>query len=205
MLNSVLCNRNILHSTTLLIYKPTVKSILIYGAETWSIKLKHRHQLLATEMDYLWRSAKLSGMDRFRNETIRTKMGMKKDILQEIEEQKLRCYGHVVRMEGCRIARQVAECNPQGKGGAADHSIHGRMGLGTACKGETSWMKNVRIESSGRKRLYLWFEENCAFTEKFLYSLYKTVLFIACSIQELQTCGCFNFTRSLRMQQLEIR
>jgi hypothetical protein len=34
MLNSVLWNRNILHSTKLLIYKPTVKSILTCRAET---------------------------------------------------------------------------------------------------------------------------------------------------------------------------
>jgi hypothetical protein len=38
-------------------------------------------------------------MDKGRNETIRTKMGMKKDILQEILEQQFRCYGHVVQME----------------------------------------------------------------------------------------------------------
>jgi hypothetical protein len=107
-LNSVLWNRNILHSTKLSIYTSTVKSILIYGAETWSIKRKHRHKLLATEMDYLRRSARISRMDRIRNETIRTKMGIKKDILQEIE-QKLRRYGHVIRMEDSRTARQVAE------------------------------------------------------------------------------------------------
>jgi hypothetical protein len=45
-------------------------------------------------------------MDRIRNETIRTKMGMKKDILQEID---------VMRMDDCRTARQVAHWNPQGK------------------------------------------------------------------------------------------
>jgi hypothetical protein len=38
MLNSVLWNKNILHSTKLLIYKSIVKSILAYGAETWSIE-----------------------------------------------------------------------------------------------------------------------------------------------------------------------
>jgi hypothetical protein len=38
MLNSVLWNRNILHSTKLLIYKSIVKSILTYGAETLTIK-----------------------------------------------------------------------------------------------------------------------------------------------------------------------
>jgi hypothetical protein len=47
--------------------------------------------------------------------TFRTKMGMKKDILQGIEEQQLRWYNHAMRMEDCRIARQVAEWNPQGR------------------------------------------------------------------------------------------
>jgi hypothetical protein len=60
MLNSVLWNRNVLHSTKLLIYKSIVKSILTYGAETWSIKWKHRHKLLAIEMDYLRHSARIS-------------------------------------------------------------------------------------------------------------------------------------------------
>jgi hypothetical protein len=78
------------------------------------------------------------------NETIRTKMGMKKHILQEIEGQKIRRYGHIMRMEDCRIDGQVPEWNPQGV-----QSTCGRMGLGTTCKAETSKMKNVSIESSG--------------------------------------------------------
>jgi hypothetical protein len=49
-----------------------------------------RHELLATEMDYLRPSARLSQMYRIRNESIITKMGMKKDILQQREEQQLR-------------------------------------------------------------------------------------------------------------------
>jgi hypothetical protein len=42
-------------------------------------------------------------------------MRMKEDILQETEEQQLRWCGDIMRMEDCRIARQVAEWNPQGK------------------------------------------------------------------------------------------
>jgi hypothetical protein len=34
---------------------------------------------------------------------------MKNDTLQETEEQQLRRYGHVMRMEDCKIAIQVAE------------------------------------------------------------------------------------------------
>jgi hypothetical protein len=73
-------------------------------------------------------------------------------------------------MEDCRTAGQVAEWNPQGKGGAADQSIHGRMGLGTVCTGESSRMKDVSIESCRRKKiLCLWVVENCVATEKILY------------------------------------
>jgi hypothetical protein len=36
-------------------------------------------------------------------------MGIKKNIVQEIEEQQLRWYGHVKRMEDGKIVKQVAE------------------------------------------------------------------------------------------------
>jgi hypothetical protein len=54
-------------------------------------------------------------MGRIRNEAIRAKVGMKRDVLQETEEQQLRWRGYVVRTEDCRIAGKVAEWNPQGK------------------------------------------------------------------------------------------
>jgi hypothetical protein len=80
---------------TNIVYKSVVECILTNGAETSSIKWKHRHKLLATEMDYLRQLGRISHMERIRNETIRTKMGMKKDVLQEIE-QHLRWYSHIM-------------------------------------------------------------------------------------------------------------
>jgi hypothetical protein len=121
-----------------------------------------RHKLLATELD----SARISRMDRIRNETIRTKAGLKKDILQEIGEQQLRWHGHVMRMEDCKIARQVAEWNPHGEQEARQISQY--MGLGTVCKEETLKMNNVFIVSSGGRKLCLWVVP----TEQFLY-MYK--------------------------------
>jgi hypothetical protein len=62
-------------------------------------------------------------MDRIRNEAIRTKMGMKKDVLQETEEQQLRWSGHVMRIglqncwTGCRM-------EPAGGGEARQTSEH---------------------------------------------------------------------------------
>jgi hypothetical protein len=57
------------------------------------MKRKHDLKLLATEMDCLRSSARISGMDSSGTEIIRTKTGLKGDMYQEAEEQKLRWYG----------------------------------------------------------------------------------------------------------------
>jgi hypothetical protein len=56
------------------------------------------------------------------NKTIRTKMGMKKAILQEIEEQL------------CQANGRLQNGTHKGKGSTADHTTHKRLGLGTAYK-----------------------------------------------------------------------
>jgi hypothetical protein len=73
------------------------------------------HKLLAIEMDYLRHVAKISQMYRVKNGKVVIKTGMKIDILQETEEQRLRSYGCIMRMEDCRIAIQVVEWKPQRK------------------------------------------------------------------------------------------
>jgi hypothetical protein len=45
---------------------------------------------------YLRSSARIFRTDRVRNETIRTRLGVKKAMLQETEEQQLGWYGHVM-------------------------------------------------------------------------------------------------------------
>jgi hypothetical protein len=86
--------------------------VILYSIYDSNIKLVN---IFVTEMDYLRRSARISRMDKIRNEAIRTKMGINKNIVQEIEKQQLRCYSHVKRMEDGKIVKQVAEWKPQGK------------------------------------------------------------------------------------------
>jgi hypothetical protein len=58
------------------------KYINIWGGNMDS-KQKHRNKLLATEMDYLRRSARISRRDKIRNEAIRTKIGTKKTLYRK--------------------------------------------------------------------------------------------------------------------------
>jgi hypothetical protein len=112
-------------------------------------------------MDYLRLSVRIPRMDRIRNETIRTKMGMKKDILHETEEQQLRWYSHVVRMEDCGIARQVAEWNPQGRPvNTWKDGIRGNMQRTNLKDGECF------DRELWRKKIMFGVEENCVHHRK---------------------------------------
>ena len=55
------------------IYNSMVKSVLTYGAETWSLYEDDRRRINGTEMDVLRRSARISKLDRKTNEYIREK------------------------------------------------------------------------------------------------------------------------------------
>jgi hypothetical protein len=95
-------------------------------------------------------------------------MGMKKDILKEIKYSNEDGMATSCKWRTAELLDRVQNGTHKGKEGIADQSTHGRMGLRTAYKEETSRMKNVSIKSSGEKNLHLWFKENCVFTEKFL-------------------------------------
>jgi hypothetical protein len=91
-----------------------VQSILLYGAETWTLHIQQANKLLATEMDFWRRSARKSGKENVRNVTIREIMEVGKNILEVIEEKRLRWFGHVKRMPGNRLPLNILEWEPEG-------------------------------------------------------------------------------------------
>ena len=66
-----------------------VKSVLMYGAETWSLYKDDRRRINTTEMDALRQSARISKLDRKTNEYIREKMDVPDTILDEITRKQL--------------------------------------------------------------------------------------------------------------------
>jgi hypothetical protein len=65
-------------------------------------------------MDFRRRSARKSRKEKIRNVTIREVMEARKNILEVIEEKRLRWFGHVKRMPGNRLPRKVLEWEPEG-------------------------------------------------------------------------------------------
>jgi len=83
-LNGIWWSKNITRNREKMIYNSMVKSVLIYGAETWNLYEDDRRRINATEMDALRRSARISKLDRKTNEYIRGKMDAQDMILGDI-------------------------------------------------------------------------------------------------------------------------
>jgi hypothetical protein len=65
-------------------------------------------------MDFWRRSARKSRKETVRNGTIRETMEVGKNILEVIEEKRLRWFGHVKRMPGNRLPLKILEWEPEG-------------------------------------------------------------------------------------------
>jgi hypothetical protein len=65
-------------------------------------------------MDFWRRSARKSRKEKVRNVTIREIMVVGKNILEVIEEKRLRWFGHVKRMPGNRLPLKILEWEPEG-------------------------------------------------------------------------------------------
>ena len=96
------------------IYRTVSKPILIYGAECWSLKTKTSSRLHAAEMKVLQTIWGVTRSDRLRNGRIRAELS-EKPILREIEESRLRWYGHAKRMDDEKLSKRYFEWKPQGK------------------------------------------------------------------------------------------
>ena len=83
----------------------------------------------STEMDFWWRSARISRKDKIRNNVIKKKMNVTRSILEDIKTKQLQWYGHVQRREEVRLPNKYWNGDHQGEGNEADPNLPGRRGL----------------------------------------------------------------------------
>jgi hypothetical protein len=97
------------------IYNSRVKSVLIYGAETWSSYEDVKRRIKAAEMDALRRPARMNKLDIKTKEYIGEKMDAPDTILDEITRKQLIWYGHVERMDPTRLPKIMINWKPVGR------------------------------------------------------------------------------------------
>jgi len=91
-----------------------VRSVLMYGANTWSLYEDGRRRINGTEVDTLRRSARVSKLDR-KIECIREKMNAPDTILYEITRKQLIWCVHVERMDRTGLPKIMINWKPEGR------------------------------------------------------------------------------------------
>lgn len=94
------------------IYSTIVQSIATYNAEIWEVTKRQAKTINAVEMEYWRRSCGLTRMDRIPNDEIRRRMEVGETMVEAIERNRLKWYGHVKRMPDERWPKKMLEWTP---------------------------------------------------------------------------------------------
>lgn len=114
MNKAFITKREISKKAKITVFNTIFKPILTYGSESWILNNQTKSKIQALEMRYLRAVKGVTRRDRIKNEKIREELGVE-PILQSIERQKLKWFGHMTRMEEERLAKRVWLARPRHK------------------------------------------------------------------------------------------
>ena len=129
-LKSVLSNRGLGIKTKKFLYEGVIVPTALYGAEAWSMRSAARRKMNVLEMKFLRSLVGVSIMDRVRNEEVRRRAGIERELASRADQRVLRWFWHVERMRWF-LARRVLMAEISGG------RVRGRPRLG--------WMDGVKV------------------------------------------------------------
>nr|CAH7760001.1 unnamed protein product [Callosobruchus chinensis] len=108
-----------------------VWSVLLYGAEAWTLKAAAINRIEAFEMWTLRRMLKISWTEHVRNDDVLRMAGLEGELFEHIEKRKISYLGHIIRGERYEFQRLILQGKVEG----------GRRGIG---RNKLSWLRNIR-------------------------------------------------------------
>ena len=114
-------------------YRPgftVVVSTVMYGSESWGMKVTERQKLNVFEKKCLRSMTGVFRVDRVRNEVVRARTGVRRELAARVDMNVLRWFGQVERMDNERLLKKVTNAKVDGR------SARGRPRFG--------WMDGVK-------------------------------------------------------------
>ena len=128
-LNQVWTSKELSKHTKMRVYEVLILSALLYNSETWTLKENQKDRLRVLEMTFLRKIEGVTRRDRVRNQDIYTRLQYQRNVVQRIQQRRLRYFGHVVRMDPTRYPKVAME-----------GYVHGQRGRGRPKK---RWMDMI--------------------------------------------------------------
>ena len=135
-LKSVLSNRGLGTKDKKCLYEGVIVPTALYGAEPWGMRSAERRKVNVLEMKCSRSLVGVSHMDRVRNEEVRRRAGIERELASRADQRVLRWFGHVERMDDYRMARRVLKAE------VSRGRVRGRPRLG--------WMDDVKVALGNR-------------------------------------------------------
>ena len=136
-LKGVMKNRGLGMNVKKVLYEKVVLPTVMYGSESWGMKVTERQKLNVFEMKCLRSMTGVSRLDRVRNEVVRARTGVRRELAARVDVNVLRWFGHVERMDNERLLKKVMNAKVDGR------SARGRPRFG--------WMDGVKRALNDRR------------------------------------------------------
>lgn len=114
MLRKVWKSRQLTEKTKIRIFNSNVKSVLLYGAETWSLTIANEKKLQTFINKCLRNILRIWWPNKITNEHLWERTNQI-PVIQEIKKRKWKWLGHTLRKGRCNITCQALRWTPQGK------------------------------------------------------------------------------------------
>ena len=115
------------------LYERIVVPTVMYGSETWGMKVEERNKLDVAEMKCLRSMCGVTRMDRVRNEVVRERVGVPERLSERVDRKVLKWFGHVERMGNERLTKRVYVSEVEGERGRGRPPFRWRDGVRRAC------------------------------------------------------------------------
>ena len=138
-MKSVLSNRGLGIKAKKCLYEGVIVPTALYGAEVWGMRSAVRRNANVLEMKCLRSLVRVSRIDRVRNEEVRRRAGIEMELVSRADQNVLRWFGHVERMDDYRMGRY------------GQKGVDGRSQWGTGIREtEVGWMDGVKVAFGNR-------------------------------------------------------
>ena len=120
VLKSFLSNRILGLTAKKCLYEGVIVPTTLYGAEAWGMRSAESRKVNVLEMKCLRNLVGVSRTDRVRNEEVRRRAEIERELASRADQRVLRWFGHMERIDEYRMARRVLMPKSVGDGYEGD-------------------------------------------------------------------------------------
>ena len=111
----VMKNRGLGMNVKKVLYEKVVVPTVMYGSEAWGMKVSERQKLNVLEMKCPRSMTDVSRLDMVRNEVVRARTGVRRELAARVDMNVLRWFGHVERMDNDQLLKKVMNAKVDGR------------------------------------------------------------------------------------------